>query len=104
MAGRIKVPLGWGGGCAAVLEGLARKACQPQAQVAQVAPGARNSHTDGVTFPMSEARIDTTEASRIEASAQAAAAGYGKHRGPASLADDQSASPHGKHRRPAEAN
>ncbi|MEV5506864.1 hypothetical protein [Streptomyces orinoci] len=53
---------------------------------------------------MSEARIDTTEASRIEASAQAAAAGYGKHRGPASLADDQSASPHGKHRRPAEAN
>ncbi|MFI9718542.1 hypothetical protein ACIHFE_02650 [Streptomyces sp. NPDC052396] len=53
---------------------------------------------------MSEARTDTTEASRIEASAQAAAAGSGRHRGPSSMLDDQPASPHGKHRRPAEAN
>lgn len=51
---------------------------------------------------MSEARIDTTEASPIEASAQAAAAGSGKHRGPESQENDHTSS-HGKHRRAGEA-
>ncbi|EME97713.1 hypothetical protein J7W19_09445 [Streptomyces mobaraensis NBRC 13819 = DSM 40847] len=51
---------------------------------------------------MSEARTDTTEARPLEASAQAAAAGSGRHRGPAS-SDDAGGPAHGKHRRTAEA-
>ncbi|CAM5558946.1 hypothetical protein [Streptomyces abikoensis] len=47
---------------------------------------------------MPDARTDTTEARPFEASAQAAAAGSGRHRGPASP-DDNSAPAHGKHRR-----
>ncbi|GGX72180.1 hypothetical protein GCM10010324_16800 [Streptomyces hiroshimensis] len=55
------------------------------------------SPSDGVTFPMPDARTDTTEARPLEAS-QAAAAGSGRHRGPASP-EDNSAPAHGKHRR-----
>ncbi|MEV4438456.1 hypothetical protein AB0K09_05455 [Streptomyces sp. NPDC049577] len=51
---------------------------------------------------MPDARTDTTEARTLEASAQAAAAGSGRHRGPASP-DDHRAPAHGKHRRTAEA-
>ncbi|MFF7727739.1 hypothetical protein [Streptomyces sp. NPDC008001] len=47
---------------------------------------------------MPDARTDTTEARPFEASAQAAAAGSGRHRGPASP-DDNSTPSHGKHRR-----
>lgn len=52
---------------------------------------------------MSEARTDTTEARPLEASAQAAAAGSGRHRGPASSSDQVPAASHGKHRRVTEA-
>ncbi|MCC3771159.1 hypothetical protein [Streptomyces sp. UNOC14_S4] len=48
---------------------------------------------------MPDARTDTTEARPHEVSAQAAAAGSGRHRGPASP-DENSAPTHGKHRRP----
>ncbi|WP_171161995.1 hypothetical protein [Streptomyces sp. I05A-00742] len=52
---------------------------------------------------MSEVRTDTTEARPLQAaSAQAASAGSGRHRGPAS-SDDASTPVHGKHRRTADA-
>ncbi|MFC5719978.1 hypothetical protein ACFP1Z_07310 [Streptomyces gamaensis] len=51
---------------------------------------------------MPEARTDTTEARPVEASAQAAAAGSGRHRGPLSPNDESGPSSHGKHRRTAE--
>ncbi|MBT2387162.1 hypothetical protein [Streptomyces sp. ISL-11] len=47
---------------------------------------------------MPEARTDTTEARHHEASAQAAAAGAGRHRGPASP-ENTSSPAQGKHRR-----
>ncbi|MFF4405775.1 hypothetical protein ACFY2W_32885 [Streptomyces sp. NPDC001262] len=47
---------------------------------------------------MPDVRTDTTEA-RLEASAQAAAAGTGRHRGPQASSDDDRAPAHGKHRR-----
>ncbi|GAA0436530.1 hypothetical protein [Streptomyces luteireticuli] len=47
---------------------------------------------------MSEARTDTTEARPLEASARAAAAGAGRHRGPAS-SDESHTTTQGKHRR-----
>ncbi|MEU7134048.1 hypothetical protein [Streptomyces sp. NPDC046261] len=47
---------------------------------------------------MPDARTDTTEARPLEASAQAAAAGTGRHRGPASP-DENRAPALGKHRR-----
>ncbi|MBH1933420.1 hypothetical protein I5Q34_03810 [Streptomyces sp. AV19] len=47
---------------------------------------------------MSEARTDTTEARPLEASAQAAAAGSGRHRGPQS-SDESHTTTHGRHRR-----
>ncbi|MEW2575336.1 hypothetical protein [Streptomyces syringium] len=49
---------------------------------------------------MPDARTDTTEARPREASAQAAATGSGRHRGPASP-NDHGAPAHGKHRRDA---
>ncbi len=53
---------------------------------------------------MSDVRTDTTEARPREASAQAAAAGTGRHRGPASPHDHQGVggAAHGKHRREAD--
>ncbi|MFV8128165.1 hypothetical protein ACQEVX_10665 [Streptomyces syringium] len=47
---------------------------------------------------MPDARTDTTQARPREASAQAAATGSGRHRGPASP-NDHGAPAHGKHRR-----
>ncbi|MFK8846372.1 hypothetical protein [Streptomyces sp. Ac-502] len=47
---------------------------------------------------MSEARTDTTQARRQDADRAAAAAGAGKHRGPAA-SEDTAASPNGRHRR-----
>ncbi|WP_198535481.1 hypothetical protein [Streptomyces caatingaensis] len=48
---------------------------------------------------MSEARTDTTEARPLEASAQAAAAGSGRHRGQASSDEVPATTAHGRHRR-----
>ncbi|GHF33456.1 MULTISPECIES: hypothetical protein [Streptomyces] len=50
---------------------------------------------------MPDVRTDTTEA-RPEASAQAAAAGTGRHRGPQASSDDDRIPAHGKHRRNAD--
>lgn len=47
---------------------------------------------------MSEARTDTTQARQYDAAQAAAAAGAGKHRGPAA-SEDAGASPNGRHRR-----
>ncbi len=47
---------------------------------------------------MSEARTDTTDDRAHQAAALGA--GGGKHRGPASSAEEGETSPHGKHRRP----
>ncbi|MEU4213101.1 hypothetical protein AB0F13_24435 [Streptomyces sp. NPDC026206] len=47
---------------------------------------------------MPDARTDTTEARHHEASAQAASAGSGRHRGPASPDENRAPAP-GKHRR-----
>ncbi|MFH8405937.1 hypothetical protein ACH4FX_14335 [Streptomyces sp. NPDC018019] len=47
---------------------------------------------------MSEARTDPTQARPQDAAQAAAAAGSGKHRGPAA-SEDTGASPNGRHRR-----
>ncbi|MFH8343553.1 hypothetical protein [Streptomyces sp. NPDC018045] len=47
---------------------------------------------------MSEARTHTTQARPQDAAQAAAAAGSGKHRGPAA-SEDTDASPNGRHRR-----
>ncbi|GGU52427.1 hypothetical protein GCM10010211_16040 [Streptomyces albospinus] len=48
---------------------------------------------------MSEARTDTTQARPQEASAQAAEAASGRHRGQASSSEEAQAAVHGRHRR-----
>ncbi|MEV5598326.1 hypothetical protein [Streptomyces sp. NPDC052496] len=47
---------------------------------------------------MSEARTDTTQARPQDADRAAAAAGAGRHRGPAA-SEDTAVSPNGRHRR-----